>query len=400
MEGTILTNGQTEQVSPPNATPASATPTPTSGESEPALNKVVTQLNAKLGSDVTAKHGRDIVHSHQPRASPAVATMPAPPAPPSHLSNLHAQQQAALIALNPHLAQQQQLTHTFAQQQQQHQQLLAAQQGMLGGHPHAAAQQAYIQTPAGLVPIQQPGLMPGQPQPQFIQTPHGLVQIPQHVMLPNGLALARPNLPPQWMQQGAAAPQMQGLLGQQLLRQQMLQAMHARAQTPDPTHVPTAGYVANNVSGYTPSNSMPPTSAQLGQPIPVVANGVVGAQNQAGALHQLQQQQPQQNVMLQMAGLHGGVAGLPGMFAAPGLPGAGAMPGLVSLPSAVPQSMGGLIMTPSPAGLPSLPGQQFLQKMPTLQPGLLPVQNYAVANALKRPLSDSVAVMDKRMRLA
>ena len=103
---------------------------------------------------------------------------------------------------------------------------------------------------------------------------------------------------------------------------------------------------------------------------------------------------------MQMTGLHGGVAGLPGVFAAPGLPGAAAMPGLVSMPSAVPQSMGGLIMTPSPAGLPSLAGQQFLQKMPTLQPGLLPVQNYAVANALKRPLSDSVAVMDKRMRLA
>ena len=399
VEGAGLTNGQSVEPEKPVSAPApaavGASPTPTT-EAEPALNKVVTQLNAKLGSDVTTKHGRDLVQNLSHSAA-SVGAMPAPPAPPSHLNNLHAQQ-AALLALNPHLAgAQQQLAvpHALAQ----HQQLLAGHPGLLPGQP----QPAFIQTPAGLVPIQQPPLLQGQPQAQLVQTPQGLVQAPQHLMLPNGMALARPGMP-QLMQVPGAAPHLQNLLGQQLIRQQLLQAVHARAQTPEATHVPTAGYVANNVSGYTPANSVPPSTTQLGQPIPVVANGVVGGPANASALQQLQQQQqqsaqPQQNLMMQMAAVPG-AAGVQGMFSAPGMPAAAGLPGLASMPGLVQQSIGGLIMTPSPAGLPSIAGQPLLQKMPALQPGLVPVQNVAMANALKRPINDSVAVVDKRMRMA
>ena len=251
------------------------------------------------------------------------------------------------------------------------------------------------------------------------------------VMLPNGMVMARPGLPQIMQVPAAGAAAFPGMLHPGI-RHQMLAMQRAQARAggapPEATHVPTAGYVANNVSGYTPANSGTSVGPQqvVGQPIPVLANGVVNAVVSAASSAASVQQHSQP-----MFHVAGGVPGLSSMAGIAGMPGlAPAMPAMAGMPAAlagpgVQQSMAaGLMMAPSPAGAPAaaavaqqqLALQQQLQlaRLPGMQQqaaayfpagaAALPVQNVALAQTLKRPLAAdpmaAAAVMDKRLRLA
>ena len=459
MIGPALANGSAaEQSSPGGASSARNGPSvspATNSEPEPGnLNKVVTQLNAKLGNEPTHRPGRESIHMTHPRASPAVSSLPAPPAPPAQLTHMQAAQHQQGLMVNPAIAAQLHGQPVSSLQAIQHQQqMLAAQQGLLpsphqllaaqqqaaalmpgqpglmptpGQHPLLQAQHAaLLQGQAGLLQAQpgllqaQPGLLPGQPgllpgQHALLQGQPGVMPGAGHIMLPNGMVLARPGLQQVMQVPGAAGAAFPGMLQHPGLRPQLLAMAQGRAQGAEPTHVPTAGYVANNVSGYTPANSTQTGAQQLGQPIPVLANGAVVSTSSSQ-----QASQPMYHVA--------GVPGFPGVSMSAAMPGlatmsAQAMPGMQGMAGGmagmgVQQSMAGLMMAPSPAGLPAHHQLQALQrplfqKLPAgaaMQHGFipagataLPVQRAALTQTLKRPLTDPVtaAVIDKRLRLA
>ena len=467
----VVANGvaSTEQSSPGavSAGAASVSPTPSS-EHEPSLNKVVTQLNAKLGTEIFPRpnNGRESIHS-LPRASPAMTALPAPPAPPAHLTSMHhhhhPSQQRGLYAASPAAAAAAayhgQPVTGLQHAMPAHQQLLMAQHGLLPAHAAGLMQGQHAMLQGQHAMLQgHPGLMQGQHalmqgQHALLQGQPGLLQSPgvpqgmaglypgNHVMLPNGMALQRPGMP-QMIQMAGMPGAYQGMLPAGM-RPQLYQMAQARAAAAaEATHVPTAGYVANNVSGYTPASSGQAGPAQVGQPIPVLANGMVNMSGnglqQAAAQPVLQMAgMPGVGNMVSVAGMHGFPAGMapinamPGMSGMQTLQGLQGMAGLQSLQSlqglqslqamqGTPQSMAGLMMTPSPAGLPAgLPAahqlayaaqQPWLQKMPTaMQPGLIQgghaglpqLQNHvALAQSLKRPLGEPMSVIDKRLRLA
>ena len=379
------------------------------------------------------------------RSSPAVAAMPAPPAPPSALTGMGLPVSQHQILMSPH--------HLQAAGLHGHpgQIIMAGQPGLIPGQPGLIPGQpgliqghhpGLMQAHPGLIPGQ-PGLIPGQQalipgQPGMIPGQAGLM--PQLVAAGNPhMMLGAPNGIPRQALQMVQMPGLHGAGG--MLRPSLagLMAAQQRHVSPEQTHVPTAGYVANNVSGYTPANSAhhPPAGAQqLGQPIPIIANGVVVSSAAGAAAAPQQVLSPTQSQSLQaMAGLGampGGIAmsmaGMQQQMAAAaaaqqGAGGAGGgMPGLgiQAMAAAATPSMSGMMMAPSPAGAPAGAPQHAglamaaqpmfaaAQKLPAVQPGMvpagaLPMQNMAVAQTLKRQLPDpyaAAAILDKRIRLA
>ena len=414
------------------------TVSPTGAEEKDPVKNAVSQLNVKLGSSELVK--KDNFSSTSPAVNRRVTPSPAPVAQITATNPVHSITapipsvpvgQNRMVRLPNGMA-----PGMFLQPYQNLPGILPA--GAMGASPFPGGLPAgLVAAHPGLLPAQpalapgQPGLIPGQPgilsappgilttQAGLIPAQHGLIQ-GHHGLVPSqpGLFAGQPGLLPggQQMLFPMAVPSsvgkppsvgmvpgfpmfsVAGLAGP-ISTTKSTTATQLGQSRPITPEVPTAGYVANNVSGYTPAiMGSSAGSPNGGQPIPVLTNGTVqtlAAPQQAG--------QPSSQ---QMVG--------PGFFQ--GLPGMGG----IQMVGAVPGSSVAANMTPFPGlvsqaatPLPQItyvgaPGQQLnaftqgVQKFGQnglLQPAMVPMQTIP-AQSLKRQITDPYAVIDKRIRLA
>lgn len=423
--------------------------------SKDPLKNVVSQLNVKLGNDAKKPENVQLVAS-----SMGGHMMPGVHTPTTVASVSHFGQHHHAIPAGPHAANFPRLMHLPGH-------INGLPPGMvpMQALPGGVLPGGAMALPPGILPA---GLVPGQPgivpagQAGLLPTP------PHHMMLPlpapspvikpglqlmpgvpgAGLMGAVPGIIPGVPAgsvaafQGALPGTIQGAIQASLpgsIPQTRSPSASALGQSrPITPEVPTAGYVANNVSGYTPAiYAATAGPGGLGQPIPVLTNGTVQTSGAHGTV-------PQQLPQVTMASSQPTVvsfAGLPGtaqatLQAIPGFPAnAAGLTGLTSIgPNGLPAGMSilpaGAAATATPGAaaaaqmqqLAAYPligayGQQLIpqQKIATapgqnglLQPaaasvplqGVAGIPTAASATSLKRQIADPYGVMDKRIRLA